>query len=196
VNKPRKSQGNAHWSKDGLIREDYIAFVSHEIEEDDDAHPDDVRAVMTRALQALENGEQLPPFRYLRLCLARYLTGSLKLDQAFGLAKVARDRPINPRKRRIEIACAMLERYITTDAGLTEAARIVGDEYGMRAARVLALLDSNFKSASASLGIRRRKMHPDWTFTPSEDRRFQQLYRRNRNQNRRLPGKSSLKSPQ
>jgi hypothetical protein len=206
VKKPRKLQGNPRLSKDGVIKNWGFEQLCSEIEEDDDAHPDDVRAAVRRVHQSLTYSfagiapVPLNPSESAFLCLVfgRYLDDGrkLSLDQAFGLAKARRGNPGTPRRKRLEIACALMEQFITTKDSLKFAAGVVGDRFGKVPSRVLELLDANFLSASARIALRRRKTHPDRVFTGLESLRFGVLYRRNYKKNSRLQATLSRKSAQ
>lgn len=91
-------------------------------------HPDDVRAVIKRALETLEREKsRRPELRYLRLALRRHVELGLSLDQAFGYAKVGKGPPpaLNEERSR-RIACAVFEeRFING-----WKAEVAGDKAG------------------------------------------------------------------
>jgi hypothetical protein len=97
-------------------------------------HPEDVHAVLERALATL-GGERSkrPEVRYLRLALRRHVELGLSLDQAFGYSKVGRGAPpALDEERAKRLACAVFEqRFIKgrkTDVAASDAGKLFSVE--------------------------------------------------------------------
>jgi hypothetical protein len=188
----RKLQGKSRWVDHGKISDLGVEQIYFEIRDDDDAHPDDVRAMMVRALAELQSGKPLHKgiSAFLSLGLTRYLNGSLSLERAFGLAKAGRGRPRVPMGKQVSIALAVIELYISTNQTLEMAAAEAGKRFRQGKTQALKALYATGTSACTGVRILRKRKNPKQPLSLDEDRRIRNLYRRIKAANRRSQEKT------
>jgi hypothetical protein len=186
VKKTPKSQGEPRFSRNGIITARGIERLCSAIE-DDNAHPDDVRAAVRRVYESQTGilaGAPLDQFELAFVCLAfaRYLDGKFSFDQAFGVTKSRTGRPSVPIKERMSIARAVWERYLPTKDSLESVETMVGDDLGRGQTQVHKYFREYFLASYLSF-----RRHRQRAATPHENRRFQKLNKLHQERERRLP---------
>jgi hypothetical protein len=163
--KRRKPQGNTRLSKDGVITNRGIDRLCSEIEEDDDANPDDIRAAVRRVYESLTDNlagiAPAPPhpseLAFLCLAFGRYLDGGgkLSLDQSFGLVRSSTGHPGVPVREQKRIARAVWEQYLKRNDSLDAAAITVGAKCGKGKTQILKYFHAQFLPGYLSLVLPR-----------------------------------------
>jgi len=194
--KRRKLQGNTRLSKDGVITNRGIDRLCSEIEEDDDANPDDIRAAVRRVHESLTDNlagiAPAPPhpseLAFLCLAFGRYLDGGgkLSLDQSFGLVRSSTGHPGVPVREQKRIARAVWEQYLKRNDSLDAAAITVGAKFGKGKTQILKYFHAQFLPGYLGLVLPRFKKNPRRGITARESRRFLKLRKRHDERDHRL----------
>ena len=130
-------------------------------------HPDDVRAVLRRALATLESIKPKWPewpavLPYLRLALHRHLDLGISLDQAFGYARVAKGAPPFELDRERKIACAVFERRFIRGENADLAGYGGGKRFGVGKTQALSAFKKHAGHARQVWNLNRlRKAYPE-----------------------------------
>jgi hypothetical protein len=183
--KRRKLQGTPRLSKGGKITRRGIDQLSSEIEGDDDAHPDDIRAAVRSVYESLTDNlagiTPAPPnpseLAFLCLAFSRYLDGgrNLSLDQAFGLVRSRTGHPGVPARERKKIARAVWEQYLKRNDPLEAAAITVGAKFGKGKTQILKFFHDQFFPGYLNFMLTRLNNSPGRRMTQHETRRFLKL---------------------
>lgn len=150
------------------------------------AHPDDIRAVLRCALNALvAQRSKRPEFRYLQMALRRHLEFDVSLDQAFGYAQIGKGAPPLSPERARRIACAVFEERFLRGSKPDVAAYKAGKKFGVRKTQALAAFAAHDAHA-LDFWKTKRKTAPYWK--PAEEERLTRYYVRRQQQVKKLLG--------
>jgi hypothetical protein len=181
VRKLPKLRGRPRFSKDGQITNRGMDRLCEAIQEDEAAHPDDVRAAVRRGYASLngalggEGSAHSVDLAFLALCLSRYLDGSRSFDQAFGVATSRPGHPGIPTHEQMAIAREVWSQYLPSTESLKSVARRVGDERGKGKTQVLEYFHRYFLANYCRFVRDRDPRNPWRPNTSSESRRFLKL---------------------
>ena len=131
-------------------------------------HPDDVRAMLWRALATLETTKK-PEILYLKTALRRHLELGVSLDVAIGYAKVGKGAPPFDQERARAIACAVFKHRFIDGGKADRAGVMAGKRFGMGKTQALAAFAAHDGYALETFKIMRlRKYFPKLTERYSE----------------------------
>ena len=108
-------------------------------------HPEDIRAVIERALATLvRDRSKRPELRYLRLALRHHVELRLSLDQSFGYAKTGKGAPLVVDKDRARrIACAVFDQRFLKGQKADVAGYRAGEQFGIKKTQALEAFASH-----------------------------------------------------
>ena len=167
------SRGSRHvsrrWSKDGAITDSGLSQVYAAFRGAATGgplpHPEDIRAMLRRALNILQTTRRAEELLYLRNAIRRHLEQGTSLDQAFGYARAGKGAPPLDPDRARQLACAVFEHRFIKGRNADTAGYDAGKVFGVSKTQALAAFREHAGHALRTWKADRqgRDRKPRWT---------------------------------